>query len=324
VSYTDAAGVKLQCRLCPHNCLIADGESGICQIRLNRSGDLSLPYYGSTTGTSIDPIEKKPLYHFFPGSSILSIGFFGCNFRCPFCQNYSISQTVADHAEKINPDELVELALKRKSFGIAYTYSEPVVHFEYVTEAASLAKRKGLKNVLVSNGFLNPEPAAALLDLMDAANIDLKSFNPDFYKREIGGNLAPVLEFLKIAAQKVLLEVTTLVIPGKNDGDGEIEEIASFIASLSPDIPLHLSCYYPTFKYSIEATTPDAVFRLAGIAKKHLRFVYPGNVGLRETNTNCPSCGALLIQRSGYATRIQNVKEGRCTNCGLDLPIAGL
>lgn len=324
MSYTEAASGKLLCRLCPHSCLISEGKPGICRIRLNRGGDLSLPFYGRTTGTSVDPIEKKPLYHFYPGNSILSIGFFGCNLRCPFCQNYSISQTVAEHGEKINPDELVELALRRKSFGIAYTYSEPVVHFEYVTEAASLARRKGLTNVLVSNGFLNPEPAAELLDLMDAANIDLKSFNPDFYKKEIGGSLSPVLEFLEIAAHKVLLEVTTLVIPGKNDSEGEIEKIASFVASLSPDIPLHLSCYYPTYKYSIEATTPETVFHLADIAKKHLRFVYPGNVGLRETNTNCPSCDALLIQRSGYVTRIKNVKDGRCADCGLEIPVVGL
>ena len=324
MGYTTLAGDRLQCTLCPHGCSIADGKSGVCGVRFNEGGALALPYYGSISSIAVDPIEKKPLYHFHPGAPILSVGFFGCNFRCPFCQNYTISQRVVKQRDPLSPDELVETALLRKSFGIAYTYSEPVVHFEYVLDSARLARARGLKNVLVSNGFLNPEPAEELLELMDAADIDLKSFSPQFYRKEIGGRMDAVLDFLRIAAKKTALEVTTLVIPGKNDSETEITQIAEFVATLNPDIPLHLSCYFPTYKYVIEATPPERVLELAAAARQALRYVYPGNVGSLENNTTCPTCAALLIRRTGYATEVVGLERGRCAKCGGHIPIQGV
>ena len=271
----------------------------------------------------MDPIEKKPLYHFYPGSTIFSVGFFGCNFHCPFCQNYTISQRV-EKRKQISPESLVEMACESGSFGIAYTYSEPLIHFEYVQKAAELAHSRGLKNVLVSNGHLNPEPAKELLSIVDAANIDLKSFNPDFYRKELGGNFDSVLEFLSIASKKTSLEVTTLVIPGKNDSDQEINQIAQFVSSLDSQIPLHLSCYYPTYKYSVGATPTERIVDLTGIAGEILEYVYPGNVGLRESNTFCPDCGSLLIRRAGYYTSVVGIKDGRCSSCENPIPIVGV
>ncbi|MAG13169.1 MAG: AmmeMemoRadiSam system radical SAM enzyme [Spirochaetales bacterium] len=324
MSYAVETDGYVECRLCPHGCRIAPGHSGICRVRSNEAGVLALPYFGIASGVSMDPIEKKPLYHFYPGRSILSIGFYGCNLRCPFCQNYDISQRVTPQKAPISPGELVDIALGRNSVGIAYTYSESVVHFEYVVEAAKIARRQGLKNVLVSNGFLNPEPAAELLDLMDAANIDLKSFSDDFYEKELKGALGPVLEFIKLASKRVFLEVTTLIIPGKNDSKEEISEIAGFLGAIDRGIPLHLSCYYPTYKYSIQATAPETVYLLAEIARDKLHFVYAGNVGGVETNTMCPSCNSLLVQRRGYYTEWVGISRERCKACGTEVRIPGV
>ena len=312
---------KLICSLCPNNCSISEGKSGICLVRYNDRGTPSLPFYGKLSAISVDPIEKKPLYHFYPSKTILSIGFVGCSFRCPFCQNYSISQSTERGLEYVAPEEIVDGAVNRNSFGIAYTYSEPLVHFEYVLDCSIAAREKGLQNVLVTNGYINPEPAAELLQYSDAANIDLKSFNEDFYKREIGGRLQPVKDFIKYAAGQIHIEVTTLVIPGKNDSDEEIRAIASFLADIRPDIPYHISCYYPTYKYTIPRTSADLVRHLAEVARERLQYVYLGNVGIEETNTYCPGCGQLLIQRSGYSTRFLGIKNGRCSKCGIEIPV---
>ena len=314
----------IQCELCPNRCKIREGKTGICNVRLNDGETLALPFYGRLSALGIDPIEKKPLYHFYPGSPILSAGFVGCSLQCPFCQNHSISQSAGRADRYVGPEELVEIAKDQNSFGIAYTYSEPTVHTEYVLEASEIARRKGLKNVLVSNGYLNPEPADDLLELTDAANIDLKCFNDDFYRKEIKGRLEPVLEFIRKASEKTRLEVTTLIIPGKNDSDEEMEQIASFLAGLDPEIPLHLSCYYPSYKYTIPRTQYSMAEHLAAIARKKLPFVYLGNVGLRETNTYCPSCGELLIRRSGYTIRIPGLQDGACANCGRKIQISTL
>lgn len=312
---------KIQCNLCPHGCELADGGTGICRVRQNRRGELSLPYYGMLSALAMDPIEKKPLYHFHPGSRILSAGFYGCNFRCPFCQNYNISQQLAEGGSVTTPEELVQAAVRQGSVGIAYTYSEPLVHFEYILKSAKLARENGLKNVLVTNGYINPTPAAELLEWIDAANVDLKSFNGDFYQDEIRGTLDPVLAFIKQAAGVVSLEVTTLVIPGKNDSTSEIRAISGFISDISAEIPLHLSCYYPTYKYTVKATTPDTVFDLARTAREKLKYVYEGNVGRHETNTFCPNCGTLLVKRRGYSVTIESLSNGRCSDCGTKIPV---
>ena len=312
---------KIKCLLCPNRCLIAPGKKGICGVRKNLQGELVIPYYGRLSSIALDPIEKKPLYHFFPGEMVLSVGFWGCSLRCPFCQNYHISQNAREGSDYVSPEKLVELAINRHSFGIAYTYSEPLIHMEYLMDTARIAKKKGIKNILVSNGYVNPDPAMEFLELLDAANIDLKSFNPDFYKNELGGKLEDVKRFLAQAAGRISLEVTTLVIPTKNDSLSEIGEIAEFLASLNPDIPYHLSCYYPTYHYTLPPTSATKVSELAERAKKHLHYVYLGNVGLKETNTYCASCGNLLIRRRGYTTTICGVKAGKCAECSENVPV---
>lgn len=311
----------IHCLLCPNSCMIRPEKVGICKVRKNNGSTLELPYYGKLTALSVDPIEKKPLYHFYPGSSILSAGFVGCSFRCPFCQNYRISQDVDATTDFFSPEDLVAEAKRRKSFGIAYTYSEPTVHIEYVLDTALKAREAGIKNVLVTNGYLMPDPADELLDVIDAANVDLKCFTEEFYVKEIGGNLEPVLEFIEKASRKTSLEVTTLIIPGKNDSEEEMENSAKYLADLDPDIPLHLSCYYPTYKYSIPPTEAELVGRLADVARRHLNYVYLGNVGLRETNTKCPSCGSLVIRRGGYSTTVIGLQDGKCRSCGKEIPI---
>jgi len=318
--YIQPADGGLRCDLCPHRCLIADGRSGFCGVRTNSGGKPDLPYAGLLSTAALDPIEKKPLYHYHPGEMIYSIGFYGCNLRCPFCQNYAISQEFIHGGERRSPEETAAEAAGSGSFGIAYTYSEPLVHFEFLMETAALARERGLKNILVSNGFLNPEPAAEILSLMDAANIDLKSFSDDFYRRTLKGSLAPVLDFIRLAARKTHLEVTTLVIPGQNDSVREIGEIARFLAGLDPEIPLHMSCYVPRYKYRVRATTGSDLLPLLHEARRHLVYVYPGNIA-GDADTRCPRCGALLIRRSGYRVEIVHEAGGFCGNCGKEIPL---
>jgi pyruvate formate lyase activating enzyme len=314
---------KIRCGLCPHRCLIAEGRHGICLVRLNRGGEMELPFYGRLSSIAMDPIEKKPLYHYYPGRQILSVGFVGCSFHCPFCQNYHIAHDTTYPTEYVSPEALVELAVSRGSFGIAYTYSEPLVHLEYVLECSELARRRGLKNVLVSNGYINQEPAEELLGAIDAANIDLKSFDPEFYRREIGGKVEEVKRFIAQAAGRIALEVTTLVIPGKNDSPEEMERLTAFLAGLSPELPLHLSAYYPHYRYTLPPTPPSTLRRLAEVARRNLRYVYLGNIGMEEADTSCPSCGNLLVKRRGYFVSVKGIREGRCSRCGAPAPVAG-
>jgi len=321
MSYTYAKDSKLSCILCPHHCLIEDGEHGICMVRENRGGSLYLPFYGALSAVSTDPIEKKPLYHFYPGSSIFSVGFYGCSFRCPFCQNFRIAQFTPKGGNRTTqPNELVEQALQQGASAIAYTYSEPLVHFEWMMETATQAHKKGLKNVLVSNGFINPQPADELLEVLDAANIDFKSIRSEFYQEIVGGKVEPVMAFIKKAAKKIHLELTTLIIPGYTDSSEEISAIAEFIAEQHPDIPLHLSCYYPAYQFNAPPTEPETVFDLAETARQHLNFVYPGNVGLREVNTTCSKCTNVLIRRSGYQVEMPGIEGHSCTQCGHQVP----
>ena len=315
---------RMACLLCPHACLVSESRHGKCGVRYSRGGRLVLPYYGRVSSLAVDPIEKKPLYHFHPGARILSAGFVGCSFHCRFCQNWQISQGTEAGTRYIPPEDLVAAALNEASFAIAYTYSEPLVHAEYVLETASLARKAGLKNVLVSNGYLNPGPADEVISLMDAANIDLKGFDERFYKVETGGSLRDVERFLLQAAGRVHLEVTTLVIPTMNDDPGQIEGIARFVASLGADVPLHLSAYHPDYRYSIPATPPATIHELAEVARRHLRYVYVGNLGAEECDTACARCGEMLVQRAGYRVRVTGVRAGACAKCGAPVPIVGL
>jgi pyruvate formate lyase activating enzyme len=311
----------VSCLLCPNACRIAEGRHGVCRVRFNREGALAIPFYGRISSVSVDPIEKKPLYHFHPGARILSIGFVGCSFRCRFCQNHRISQSTDGETELLSPEDLVRLAERERSFGIAYTYSEPLIHFEYVMDCARLARKRGIKNVLVSNGYILEEPAEELIPFIDAANIDLKAADPEFYSTEVGGEMEAVQRFISQAAGRMSLEVTTLVIPTKNDAPEGIENISRFLAGLDPAIPYHLSCYYPQYKYTLPPTPPSTVNGLAEAARRHLRFVYVGNVGMEETNTYCPTCGALLVRRAGYSVSKPGLAGGKCAGCGAPAPM---
>ncbi len=312
---------RVACRLCPHGCVIREGHPGVCGVRFNRGGKLELPFYGMSSSVAMDPIEKKPLYHFYPGSQILSIGFVSCSFHCGFCQNWHISQGRDARTRYVSPRALVDSARREGSIGIAYTYSEPLIHGEYLLDTAVLARAAGLKTVLVSNGYMCEGPAEEILTLMDAANIDLKAFSDEFYRKETGGELEEVQRFIQQAARLTHLEVTTLVIPGKNDDPGEIEALARWVASVGPDIPLHLSAYHPDYKYTIPSTSAEGLRQLGALARKHVRYVYLGNIGISESPTMCTSCGSLLVQRRGYSVSVVGLKAGRCAKCGTRTPI---
>ena len=315
---------RVKCGLCPHRCLLGDGKTGLCGVRTNRGGTLYTSIYGEVSAISMDPIEKKPLYHFFPGKPILSVGTVGCSFRCGFCQNYHISQDPGYPTEYKSPEETVALARKNGSLGIAYTYSEPMVWYEWVIDTCRLARKKGLKNVFVTNGYINRMPLEKLLEYGDAFNIDLKSFNEEFYKKHVGGTLGPVLETIAEISKReeITLEVTTLIIPGHNDSDGEMERLVSWLSGLRPDIPYHLSAYYPMYKFSAPPTPVSTLRHLKAIADKKLRYVYLGNVS-GESNSRCANCNAVLVRRSGYRVEIENYENGRCTSCGKPVPIRG-
>ncbi|NLM70288.1 MAG: AmmeMemoRadiSam system radical SAM enzyme [Firmicutes bacterium] len=273
---------KQTCPICPHHCTLAAGQIGLCQARGNVDGSITAVNYGMLTALALDPIEKKPLYHFYPGSLILSLGSFGCNLRCPFCQNYQISTAAWDSSScrYLSPRQAVDLALQLKAkgnIGLAYTYNEPLVGYEYVADCAALARQHGLKNVLVSNGYCCQEPLSELLPLIDAVNFDLKAFNDQFY-RNIGGDLDTVKQSIVLAAELTHIEVTTLIIPNENDSEAEISALARWLAGIRRDIPLHLTRFFPRYQYSDRSSTDLKQLRkLAEIAKTELDYVYLGN-----------------------------------------------
>ena len=274
--------MKIKCPICPNSCMLSEGQVGLCRARINKDGKIICENYGKLTAIALDPIEKKPLYRFFPGKMILSVGSYGCNLRCPFCQNYDIS--MADDSKvgtyQTQPDYLVDVALSmkdRNNIGIAYTYNEPLISYEYVKDCSVLAREKGLKNVLVTNGYVCREPLDNLLLYIDAMNIDLKAFNEDFY-RKIGGDLETVKDTIVTASKSCHVEVTTLVIPGENDSVEEITSASRWIASIDENIPYHISAFYPIYKYSDKRpTSRKSVYDLVEEAKKYLKYVYPGN-----------------------------------------------
>ena len=310
------------CLLCPHNCRIAEGKTGICGVRKSTGETIELLTYGVISGYALDPIEKKPLYHFYPGTNILSIGSYGCNMRCDFCQNYNISQhTLTSYPSHTEPEKIIKDAQTAlNNIGIAFTYNEPVIWFEFIRDVAIKAKKKGLQTVMVSNGFVNREPLEEIISFTDAFNIDLKAFNPDFYKKLTGAELEPVKEALKqIGKSSRHLEITTLVIPGQNDFAGDMEREAEWIAGeLGKDVPLHLSRYFPMFRREDPATPDDTLKRLYEEASKHLSYVYLGNTSSREgQNTRCPECGSTVVKRSGYQVKMHNLdQKGKCVSCG--------
>ncbi len=312
----------IECRLCPHLCKIPVGKTGICGVRKNSGERIDLLTYGVISGYSLDPVEKKPLYHFFPGHNILSIGSYGCNMRCDFCQNWHISQKTMDKfLVNASIGKIVEDALSScGNIGLAFTYNEPVVWFEFMSDVAVAIKEKGMVTAMVSNGFVNSYPLSEIITFIDAFNIDLKAFNPGFYKRLTGAEIEPVKETLKtIAVSGKHLEITTLIIPGRNDDQAEMEEESKWIAGeLGDEVPLHLSRYYPTYKRE-DPPTPQATLQiLFETARKHLKNVYLGNTSSSTgQQTYCTKCGSLITSRSGYSTRLVNLDdEGKCSKCG--------
>ncbi len=315
--FSTFADRKVRCELCFHHCVLDDGQIGLCLTRKNEDGVLKALNYGLVTSMAMDPIEKKPLFHLNPGDQILSVGTFGCNMKCPFCQNWEISQEVAP-ARRISPEQLVSIALSRKSKGIAYTYNEPFVWFEFVLDASRIAAKEGIYNVLVTNGMISEEPLHLLLQSVHAMNIDLKAFDEDVYKK-LAGDLKTVKRTIEIALNSgVHVEITTLIVPRLNDDQDLLEKEFKWLASLSRSIPLHLTRYFPNYKYSIPPTPTEDLVRFYELAKKYLDFVYIGNVWNENyENTVCPKCGTLLIRRVGYSVQIYALdREGRCTKCG--------
>lgn len=274
--------MKTVCRICPHACYIEEGKLGLCRARGNVDGEIVDLNYGRLTAAALDPIEKKPLARFFPGSFILSVGSYGCNFHCGFCQNNGVSMCGPETSyTSYSPEELVKTAVSlipRGNIGVAYTYNEPLIGFEYVRDTSRLVHAADLKNVVVTNGYINEGPLEELLPLIDAMNIDLKAFSDQFYK-DIGGDLETVKRSIELASKKCHVEVTTLIVPGLNDSDEEMGELSAWLASVSPDIPLHVTRFFPRYKMcDAQPTDISRLLHLADIARRHLRYVYEGNI----------------------------------------------
>ncbi|TEU02781.1 AmmeMemoRadiSam system radical SAM enzyme [Candidatus Aerophobetes bacterium] len=321
--YKKLENKRVECKLCAHSCQISNDRRGVCRVRENREGVLYSLVYGKAISSSIDPIEKKPLYHFYPGSNAFSVATVGCNFRCLNCQNHSISQLPGERreipGEELSPQSIVFEAKRYDCEIIAYTYTEPTIFFEYAYDTSKLAQKEGIKNVFVTNGYISQEALIKISPYLDAANVDLKSFREDFYKKVCGAELEPVLKTLKLMKKLgIWLEITTLIIPTLNDSDEELKEIAGFIVALGEETPWHLSRFYPTYKSKkLPPTSLETIHRGRQIGlKAGLRYVYAGNVpGDKAENTYCNHCNRLLIRRYGYQIKESNLAEDRCKYC---------
>lgn len=326
--YKNTDSTEVQCRLCNHFCHIKNGQVGICKVRKNIDGKLYSLNYGYLAAGGSDPVEKKPLFHFFPGSDAYSIASAGCNFSCGFCQNWHISQADTKKislSQKVSSKDIVESAYTKNCKSIAYTYTEPTVFFEFAYQTAKLAYAKGLKNIFVTNGFMSREALEKVLPVLDAANVDLKSFSSKFYRDFCNGKLEPVLDNIRLMKENNLwLELTTLIIPGFNDSDEELSKIAGFISSIDVDIPWHISRFFPCYNFdNVEPTDLRIMEKAYKIGKNFgLNYVYPGNCSLPGlSDSYCPKCGKTIISRIGYMIKSNHIQSGKCSYC--DNPIAG-
>jgi pyruvate formate lyase activating enzyme len=321
--WEELEGRSGQCHLCAHECRIPESNFGICGVRQNNGGVLQTMAYGNLIAANVDPIEKKPLYHFLPGSSSFSIATIGCNFKCGFCQNWQISQASVkngdiDAGREVTPERIVQEARRNGCSSISYTYTEPTIFFEYARDTALLAKKAGLSNVFVTNGYMTRRALETIRPHLDAANVDLKSFREEFYQRTCKGRLQPVLD--TIASMKELgiwIEVTTLVVPGENDSDAELKQTAEFLAGIDRDIPWHLSRFHPDYEFRDHAATPiETLKRAREIGHQAgLRFIYLGNVP-EGTNTHCPQCRETIVERRYMGLNKLHMQGGRCNSCG--------
>jgi len=320
-------GTYVQCTLCPQRCVIADGERGHCRVRENRGGRLFSVVYGNPCAVHVDPIEKKPFYHFLPGAAAFSLATAGCNLRCLYCQNWSISQVPPEATQNMDlpPEAVVRYAQQSEAPVVAYTYSEPTIFYEYMLATAHLAREAGLRSVVVSAGFINQEPLRELCAAVDAIKIDLKGYDEDFYRRVCGAELGPVLETIRtIYEAGVHLEIVNLVVPTLNDDLGQLRALSRWVArELNPDIPLHFSRFYPQYKLTNLPPTPvETLDRAREIAlEEGVRFVYVGNVpGHPGNNTTCPACGKVIIARQGFSVVEYHLDGGACAYCGEPIP----
>ncbi len=318
---------KVRCTICPKGCELAPGEIGDCRVRENIGGHIRCITYGQPCSLNIDPVEKKPLFHFLPGSPILSVATVGCNLHCKQCQNWQISQTgrLSSRAADVLPDDVVRMALAHGTPAIAYTYTEPLVSYEYTYDCCKAATEADIRNVLVTAAFINPEPLRHICRYVDAANVDLKSFSDDFYRDVCDARLKPVLKALTIMKEYgVHLEVTNLIIPTLNDSEEETRQLCGWVVeNLGPETPLHFSRFFPQNQLRHLPPTPtDTLLRAREIARETgLQFVYVGNMSSEEgENTYCPDCGKLLIERGGYIIRQNRLKNGRCSVCQTPIP----
>lgn len=308
------------CELCPKGCSIREGHLGFCRVRKNKEDKLYTLNYSQVSSYALDPIEKKPLYHFYPSSLVLSLGTVGCNLRCGFCQNWQIAHGDPQTLE-LPPRGAVDLALEQQAKGlpckgIAYTYSEPFMWYEYVYDTARLAQKAGLKNVLVTNGYVQEAPLRKLLPYIDAMNIDVKGFTDTYYKKNCVGHLEPVLRTVEIAQQHCHVEITTLLVPGLNDSPEEVGELVDWVAGMNIDIPVHFSRYFPNYQFDLPPTPEESLQQAYALARKKLHYVYLGNLGDPKTqHTYCPQCGELLIKRGGYQTEVLGLRGKDCHAC---------
>ena len=319
---------KVHCFLCAHHCRITDGKFGFCGVRQNIDGVLYTHAYGKVIASHIDPIEKKPLYHFLPGSTSFSIATIGCNFRCGFCQNWEISQSrFGDKTylsgQELFPKDVVNEALINKCKSISYTYTEPTIFFEYALDTAKIAKQRGLYNNFVTNGFMTRECLLMIRPYLDAANVDLKFFRDESYRKVCSGALSPVLDSIRLMHELgIWVEITTLIVPQENDSQDELSGIAKFIAGVDKNIPWHVSGFHPDYKFTDHEATPVKTLETAQRLGQEagLQYIYLGNVQGFGNNTYCPSCKKLLISREIFSVLENNIKQGKCLFCNADIP----
>jgi pyruvate formate lyase activating enzyme len=328
VLFDSLADNKVKCNVCSHRCTIAERKLGICRTRQNRNGKIYTLIYNTVSSEAVDPIEKKPLYHFLPGTLSYSLGTIGCNFRCMHCQNWNISQATLDesYTMEITPEEAIKRALATGCKSISWTYNEPAIWHEYTYDSAVLAKKAGLKTIYVTNGYITPEALRRIAPYLDAFRVDIKSFSDDFYRKICGARLAPVLESTKLAKELGMhVETITLIIPTKNDSSQELTQIVKWVHdNLGTDTPMHFTRFHPMYKMDDLYSTPVETLEMAyDIAKKEgMRFVYTGNVpGHKYENTYCPKCDALLIDRAGFRVSAIKIKDGKCPECEEGIPI---
>ncbi len=318
---------KIRCLLCPRHCLLDDGQVGTCGVRKVENRELVTLNYGCLAAAHWDPIEKKPLYHYYPGYLILSIGTYGCNLLCSFCQNWSLARgKPQQNTTAVSPQDILTMLQKEgepgKNLGLAYTYNEPLIWYEFVYDTARLLHEHGYRNVLVTNGYIETKPLLELLPFIDAMNIDVKAFSDNFYRQYCHGLRGPVLKTVETAVTKCHVEVTCLLIPTLNDDLVEQEELSRWLGGLSPDLVLHYSRYFPQYKLDLPPTPPQKMLEIREIARKELNYVYLGNIDLPgSADTFCPHCENLLVRRSGYQVHLSGLEGNSCNNCHKQISI---